>query len=72
MKVDKYPIPNVSDLFTQLSGGTVHTAQDMIHAYQQVVLNEEYRGIEDHGAVTAEHTYGCRLPRQHPCHRMNT
>ena len=34
VKEDKYPIPNVSDLFTQLSGGTVYTTLDMIHAYQ--------------------------------------
>ena len=45
MKVDKYPIPNVSDLFTQLSGGTVYTSLDMRHAYQQVVLDEESRPL---------------------------
>ena len=45
VKVDKYPIPNVSDLFTQLSGGTVYTTLDMSHAYQQVVLDEESRPL---------------------------
>ena len=45
VKVDKYPIPNVSDLFTQLSGGTVYTMLDMSHAYQQVVLDEESRPL---------------------------
>ena len=45
VKVDKYPIPNVSDLFTQLSGGTVYTTLDMSHAYQQVVLDEVSRPL---------------------------
>ena len=45
VKVDKYPIPNVSDLLTQLSGGRVYTTLDMSHAYQQVVLDEESRPL---------------------------
>ena len=45
VKVDKYPIPNLSDLFTQLSGGTVYTTLDMSHAYLQVVLDEESRPL---------------------------
>ena len=46
VKVDKYLIPNVSDLSTQLSGGTVYTTLDMSHAYQQqVVLDEESRPL---------------------------
>ena len=45
VEVDKYPIPNVSDLFTQLSGGTVYTTLDMSHACQQVVLDEESRPL---------------------------
>ena len=45
VKVDKYPIPNVSDLFTLLSGGTVYTTLDMSHAYQQVVLEEDSRPL---------------------------
>ena len=40
-----YPIPNVSDLFTQLSGGTAYTTLDMSHAYQQVVLDEDSRPL---------------------------
>ena len=45
VKVGKYPIPNVSDLFTQLSGVTVYTTLDMSHAYQQVVMDEESRPL---------------------------
>ena len=43
VKVDKYPIPNISDLFTQLAGGTLYTTLAMSNAYQQVVLDEESR-----------------------------
>ena len=44
-KVDKYKIQNVTDLFTQLAGGTVYTTLDMSHACQQVVLGEESRPL---------------------------
>ena len=95
VKVDKYPIANASDLFTQQSGGTVYTTLDMSRAYQQFVLDDESRSLttfkgdirvrtsaiwreyvsryisDDHGAVTAEHTDDCRLPRRPPSHRKN-
>ena len=41
VKVDKYPIPNINDLFTKLTGGVMYTKLDLSHAYQQVVLDEE-------------------------------
>ena len=34
VKVDKYPIPNINDLFTKLTGGVMYTKLDLSHAYQ--------------------------------------
>ena len=45
VKVDKYPIPNINDLFTKLTGGVMYTKLDLSHAYQQVVLDEESRKL---------------------------
>ena len=45
--VDKYPIPNINDLFTKLTGGVMYTTLkiDLSHAHQQVVLDEESRKL---------------------------
>ena len=45
VKVDKYPIPNINDLFTKLTGCVMYTKLDLSHAYQQVVLDEESRKL---------------------------
>ena len=45
VKVDKYPIPNIDDLFTKVSGGQLFTTLDLSNAYQQVVLEEESRKL---------------------------
>ena len=45
VKLDKYPIPNINDLFTKLTGGVMYTKLDLSHAYQQVVLDEESRKL---------------------------
>ena len=45
VKVDKYPIPNINDLFTKRTGGVMYTKLDLSHAYQQVVLDEESRKL---------------------------
>ena len=34
VKMDKYPIPNINDLFTKLTGGVMYTKLDLSHAYQ--------------------------------------
>ena len=39
-KVDRYPIPNIKDLFVQLSGGKVYSKLDLSHTYQQLLLDE--------------------------------
>ena len=41
VKVDKYSIPNIDDLFTKVSGGRLFTALDLSNVYQQVILDEE-------------------------------
>ena len=45
VKVDKYPIPNIDDLFTKVSGGQLFTTLDLRNAYQQVVLEEGSRKL---------------------------
>lgn len=40
-RVDKYPIPNVEDLFSKLSGGSHYSKLDLSHAYQQICLDVE-------------------------------
>ena len=41
VKVDKYPIPNINDIYANLSGGQLYSKLDLSHAYQQVVLDED-------------------------------
>ena len=38
---DKYPLPKVDDLLASLAGGETSTKLDLVHAYQQLVLDEE-------------------------------
>ena len=40
-RVDKYPIPNVEDLFSKLAGGSHYSKLDLSHAYQQIRLDAE-------------------------------
>lgn len=41
--MDKYLIPKIEDLFSELAGGKLFTKLDMSQAYQQLVLDEELR-----------------------------
>ena len=41
VKGDKYPIPNIQDLYAKLSGGQIFSKIDLSHAYQQLMLDEE-------------------------------
>ena len=45
VKVDKYPIPNIDDLFTKVSGGRLFTTLDLNNAYQQGVFDEVSRKL---------------------------
>ena len=40
-KLDRYPIPNIDDLYAKLSGGQTYSKLDLSHAYQQLVLDED-------------------------------
>ena len=42
-RLDRYPIPKISDLYASLAGGKTFTKLDLSHAYQQVVLDESSR-----------------------------
>ncbi|KAJ8027406.1 hypothetical protein HOLleu_32542 [Holothuria leucospilota] len=45
VKVDKYPLPHIEDLFAKLAGGKRFSKLDMSHAYQQVELDEGSKGF---------------------------
>lgn len=40
-RLDRYPIPKVEDLFSELAGGQAFTKLDLSQAYQQICLSEE-------------------------------
>ena len=39
--VDQYPIPNIDDLYSKLSGGVAYSKLDLSHAYEQVCLSND-------------------------------
>ncbi|XP_015109328.1 uncharacterized protein K02A2.6-like [Diachasma alloeum] len=41
IKVDKYPIPRISDLLSKINEGKVYGKIDLSHAYQQVELDKD-------------------------------
>ena len=42
LKSEVYPLPRIEELFTALAGGVHFTKLDLWHAYQQLVLEEEF------------------------------
>ncbi|XP_065185812.1 uncharacterized protein K02A2.6-like [Sycon ciliatum] len=40
-RVDKYPLPNIDDLYQKLSQGAFFSKLDLKHAYQQLLLDDE-------------------------------
>ena len=42
-KLDGYTLPRIEDLFARLAGGKKFTKLDIVHAYQQVPLDEQSR-----------------------------
>ena len=40
-KVDKYPLPNIEDLYVKLTNGRHFSKLDLSNAYQQLILDEE-------------------------------
>ena len=40
-KLDRYPIPKIEDLCTQLHNGKFYSKIDLSHAYQQLLLDDE-------------------------------
>ena len=45
IRVDKYPLPRIEDIFGSLAGGKVFTKLDLSQAYQQCVVDEECRDV---------------------------
>ena len=46
-QTDSYPLPRADDLFAALSGGTIFTKLDLSHAYQQILLDDDFKKIYD-------------------------
>ncbi len=44
-KLDRYPIPKIQDLFSELSGGKSFTKLDLSQAYVQIPLEEESKNL---------------------------
>jgi len=44
-RLDRYPIPKISDLFARLAGGKYFTKLDLSQAYQQVCLDERSKAL---------------------------
>ena len=42
---DKFPLPNIQDLFAELRGASVFSSLDLASAYHQVLLHEESRDM---------------------------
>ena len=45
VKLDRYPIPRIEDIFTKMTGCTVFSTLNMSQAYQQLILDEESRRL---------------------------
>ena len=45
VRLDRYPLPQVPDLFATLTGGTVFSKIDLAQAYNQLVIHEDSRDI---------------------------
>lgn len=39
-KPDTYLLPHINDLFASLAGRTTFTKSDLVHTYQQILLDE--------------------------------
>ena len=45
VRVDKYPLPRIEEIFSRLSGGKVFSKLDLSQAYQQVVVDDSCRDV---------------------------
>lgn len=45
LQVDQYPLPKLEDIFASLAGGKLFMTLDLSQAYQQLMLDEESKGL---------------------------
>ena len=45
LKIDRHPVPRISEMLPKLKGSCVFSKLDLAHAYQQVELDEESRAL---------------------------
>lgn len=43
LKIERYPLPRIEDIFSKLHGGQEFTKLDLSMVYQQIELGEEFR-----------------------------
>ena len=43
---DQYPIPRIEDLFSSLAGGKAFSKLGLSHAYQQLLLDDETKSMQ--------------------------
>ena len=60
-KLERYPLPKIEDLFTELSGGKRFTKLDLAHAYQQIPLAEDSKSYLTINTLKGLYRYN-RLP----------
>ena len=60
-KPERYPLPKIEDLFTQLSRGKRFTKLDLAHAYQQIPLTEDSKSYLTINTLKGLYRYN-RLP----------
>ena len=61
VRVDKYPLPRIEEIFSCLAGGKVFSKLDLSQAYQQVVVDEACRDVLTINTHLGLHRYR-RLP----------
>ena len=61
LDVDHYPLPKPDDIFATLAGGQLYTTLDVVHAYNQLILDDESRQYVTINTIKGLYQY-TRLP----------
>ena len=61
LKSEVYPLPRVEELFSALAGGVQFTKLDLLHVYQQLVLEEQSAMLATISTHKGLYKYNCLL-----------